>query len=121
MVKYAKNLKCDGFIINGGVGGNFTAFNNDICISFVADGRNGGLYWMPKSYFDKTKKRNYTAQRYLYKYIGLSRKLAECLFQNNCLWDYKTQEPLKDSMLKAKRKENQRREKQGKCPLYEID
>jgi hypothetical protein len=107
-----------GYNIKGGMGGTFTASNDDYIINFIAEGRNGGLYTKCLGYYDKHTKRTYQAQRYLYKFIGVVQGIGYHLGENNILWDYKTQEPFRESKIKAMQKVDKERTRLGKTPLY---
>lgn len=73
-------------------GGEFRAYNREETIIFKAEGRNGGLYFMPKSVYKNG--RLYTAGRFLQRYILTVRELAFYLADNDYLWDYLAQKPL---------------------------
>ncbi len=55
---------------------NFVLNTNDYRIGFVAEIRNGGLYFKPNWNYCKNKDRRYNAMRYQYKFIPLIREVA---------------------------------------------
>jgi hypothetical protein len=96
----------------------FVAVNDTIELQFIAEGRNGGLYFKPVGYIDKSNGRVYKAQRYLYKYIPEVRELASYLAENNYLWDYVQQRPFLNAKIDAMKSIDKTREHDGKPPLY---
>ena len=75
----------------------FYCVNNGRTIWFTAEYRNG-TYFKIKSYSDG--KRNYTAERYFYKFIPLVQEMTFELLIHGYLWDYKNNKPGLDSYKK---------------------
>ena len=106
----------NGYTVQETCGGNFRAWNENVSILFLAEGRNGGLYWNVKSI--TRNGRTYTSQRYHYPYISIAGAIAMYLADNNYLWDYKAQAPLLETRKAAKQAINAQRIAVGKAPLY---
>lgn len=70
----------------------FYATDGRYTIHFEAKYHNG-LYSKVIRYYDTLMKREYSAQRYLYKFINLVQELAFTLLQHGRLWDYKNNCP----------------------------
>lgn len=107
MINKLKPYKKNFIVLNNGekylikqvnTGAFFIHYNNDIIISFMAEGRSGGLYF--KINHLSVNNRIYQAQRYHYKYTIFIREIATILLYNNYLWDYETNEPLEETRIK---------------------
>ena len=96
----------------------FVAVNDSIELQFIAEGRNGGLYFHVVGYVNKSNGRVYKAQRYLYKHISTAGMIANYLAENNYLWDYKQQRPFLEAKVSEMKKVDKVRISEGKAPLY---
>lgn len=86
-------IEVKGYKVTGGNGGHFWASDNNLSISFLAEGRGGSLYVSVDSYLDKNTGRQYRASRFTTKVFPIARMVAEVLVEENYIWDYVQQIP----------------------------
>ena len=118
---YNKAVKIEGWTVRDN--NYYFSARNDISgnrIDFIAEGRNGGLYFHVEGFYNRLTDRYYKAQRYTIKFIPQVRELAFYLAHNDYLWDYGTQTPFLESRENEKRRINAKRIAAGRVPLYDV-